>query len=115
MNRIVTEIPPSTTREYEVVHMASNTGRAQIRASGREPWIWYVGWPTLRLFEIDAKAALISPYYPESIGATRETTIGQLAQMVCAQHVERVIANNTSAADLADPNHPDLFRKDPTQ
>ncbi|WP_439030261.1 hypothetical protein [Gordonia terrae] len=106
---IVTEIIPSTTREYEVVHMAANTQRAQIRASGREPWIWLVAWPSTRLLEIDARYAVqFYPHMLANLGLGAETSIGSLAQRLCAQ----CVAHTLSAAGLSDPNHPDLFRKD---
>lgn len=108
---IVTELAaPSTPLEYRITAHAAEVGRAQIRPSGRAPWLWYVAWPTRRLFEIDAKAALASPYFPEAVGYHSGMTIGQLAQRICIAHAHHVL---TAHAELADPNHPDLYRKDP--
>lgn len=104
--RIVTATDPSTTEEYLAVNHAAITGRAQVRPTS-QPWRWLVAWPTRRLYVIDAKAALISPYFPEAIGWHEGMTISQLAQLICIQHVSHIISSHRH---LADPNH--LTRRD---
>ncbi|QHB37277.1 hypothetical protein SEA_GUDMIT_48 [Gordonia phage Gudmit] len=105
--RIVTEIPPSTPREYELIHQASDTSRAQIASAGR-PGIWYVAWPTMSLYEIDARAAIDSyPKFLTNLGLPADTPLGVLAHRICVQHVTHKVAA------VGMPALSDLYRKDP--